>query len=68
MERAVDKVELKIKDLKKKRQTALDSLLKLETFLKSKCRILKFAETRAKEQFWCLERELKESNHFNLYA
>ena len=51
MERAVDKIELKIKDLKKKHQTALDSLLELEAFLKSKRRILEFAEIRAKEQF-----------------
>ena len=64
----MDKAELKVKDLKKKRQTALNSLLKLKTFLKSKRRILKFAETRAKEQFWYLERKLEESSHLNLYT
>ena len=68
VERAVDKAELEVKDLEKKRQTALDSLLELEASLKSKRRILEFAETRAKEQFWCLERELEESGHPNLYA
>ena len=46
---------------------ALDLLLKLEAFLKLKCHILKFAKIRAKKQFWCLKRELKEFNHFNLY-
>ena len=68
VERAVDKAELEVKDLEKKRQVALDSLLELEASLKSKRRILEFAETRAKEQFWCLERELEESGHPNLYA
>ena len=59
----MDKAELKIKDLKK----TLNSLLKLKGFLKSKHRILKFAEIQIKEQFWYLKRKLKKSNHFNLY-
>ena len=46
----------------------LNSLLKLKAFLKLKYCILEFAETRAKKQFWCLKRELKKFDHFNLYA
>ena len=64
----MDKIELKIKDLKKKRQTALNSLLKLEASLKSKRHILKFIKTRAKKQFWCLKRKLEKSGYFNLYT
>ena len=49
VKRVVNKIKLKIKDLEKKCQIALNSLLKLKVFLKSKRYILEFAETQIKE-------------------
>ena len=64
----MDVAEEKVKVAEKRRQDALDALLESETHLKTERRFLEFAQKRADEQFWCLERELEASGEPNLYA
>ena len=48
-------------------QEVLTRLDEIRARLQSKRRILELAESRSKEQFWCLERELEEAGEPNLY-
>ena len=64
----MDVAEGDLKKSEEEQSKLLDRLDDLRATIKRQRRQVEFAKKRAEEQFWCLERELEESDQPNLYA